>query len=332
MNRINNLTPEMRYDGKEDFWSWQAKCREKLTELLGLDLFETCEDDFLQEEVTEFEEYTQIRFSFQSEPGYYVPAYIQIPKNLQGKIKPMICLQGHSTGMHISLGLQKFPGDDVRTNKKREAQNAREYGYCPVVMEQRYMGECGGLPTGAGCNTPWGAEHQLSVLSTLALDRTAIGERVWDISRMIDVLGKHFDMLDMENVCCTGSSGGGTATFYAACIDERIKGCIPSVAVCTFKDSIIGLKHCPCNYVQGIARYFDMGDLAGLVAPRKMVVFSGQLDQGFLIEGADECMKIAKELYKKAGCPENVEHVIGELGHRFIETKAYPAFNKIVGR
>ena len=129
-------------------------------------------------------------------------------------------------------------------------------------MEQRYMGECGGLPTGAGCHTPWGADHQLSVLSTLAFGRTAIGERVWDICRMIDVLEKHFDMLDIDNVCCMGSSGGGTATFYAACVEERIKACISSVAVCTFKDSIIGLKHCPCNYIQGIARYFDMGDLA----------------------------------------------------------------------
>ena len=149
MNRIKNITPQLRYDEKEPFEQWQTKSREKLIELLGLDLFEKCDLDFLQEEVKEFDEYTQIRFSFQSEPGYYVPAYIQIPKNLNDKIKPMICLQGHSTGMHISLGIEKFPGDDKRVSKKREAEYARDYGYCPVVMEQRYMGECGGLPTGA---------------------------------------------------------------------------------------------------------------------------------------------------------------------------------------
>ena len=330
MNRVKNITPQLRYDEKESFEQWQIKSREKLIELLGLDLFEKCDLDFLQEEVKEFDEYTQIRFSFQSEPGYYVPAYIQIPKNLKGKIKPMICLQGHSTGMHISLGMEKFPGDDKRVSKKREAQYAREYGYCPVVMEQRYMGECGGLPTGSGCHTPWGAEHQLSVLSTLALGRTAIGERVWDISRMIDVLEKHFDMLDIDNICCMGSSGGGTATFYAACIEERIKACIPSVAVCTFKDSIIGLKHCPCNYIQGIARYFDMGDLAGLIAPRKLVMFNGQLDHGFLIQGASECADIAKKLYTHAGCPQNMEFVVGELGHYFVGDKAYRALNKMI--
>ena len=197
-------------------------------------------------------------------------------------------------------------------------------------MEQRYMGECGGLPTGAGCHTPWSADHQLSVLSTLAFGRAAIGECVWDICRMIDVLEKHFDMLDIDNVCCMGSSGGGTATFYAACVEERIKACISSVAVCTFKDSIIGLKHCPCNYIQGIARYFDMGDLAGLIAPRKLVAVSGQLDHGFPIEGAEECMDIAKKLYTYAGCPENAAHVVGELGHRFYAEKGYKVFNEII--
>lgn len=332
MNRARNIIPEMRYKGDCDFNEWQKKAREKLIDLLGLDMFEKCDLDFKEETVEDFKEYTQIRFSFQSEDGYYVPAYIQIPKNYEGKLIPMICLQGHSTGMHISLGIEKYPGDDVRVSKKREAQYAREHGYCPVVMEQRYMGECGGDEKGCGCNTDWGRGYQLSVLSTLALGRTAIGERVWDISRMIDVLAEYFPMLDMDTVCCMGSSGGGTATFYAACIDDRIKACIPSVAVCTFRDSIIGLKHCPCNYIQGIARYFDMGDLAGLVAPRKMVIFSGQLDHGFLIEGAAECADIAKELYTHAECPENVEFVVGELGHRFIGDKAYKALNKMLNR
>ena len=56
------------------------------------------------------------------------------------------------------------------------------------------------------------------------------------------------------------------------------------------------------------------------------------LDHGFLIEGAAECIEIAKKLYEYAGCTDNVEHSIGELGHRFIYSKAYPILNKMLGR
>ncbi len=333
MNIAKTRTPEMRYNDKEDFWQWQKDARAKLRDLLGLDLLEKCDFDYLKEEVTETEEYTQIRFSFQSEPGYYVPAYIRIPKNYEGKLKPMICLQGHSKGMHISLGIPKFPGDEESINggDRNFATSALANGYCPVIMEQRFMGECGGTDKGPSCHTGWDIEYKMSVLSSLALGIPAIGLRVWDVSRMIDVLAENFgDILDMDNVYCMGNSGGGTATFYAACVDERIKACMPSCAICTYRHSIIGLKHCPCNYIQGVARYFDMGDLAGLIAPRKLVAVSGQLDHGFPIEGAAECMDIAKKLYTYAGCPENVTHVVGELGHRFYAEKGYKAFNEMV--
>ena len=194
MNLATNRTPELRYDGNGDFWQWQKDARAKLRDLLGLDLIEKCDNDFLQEEVTEAEEYTQIRFSFQSEPGYYVPAYIQIPKNHKGKLKPIICLQGHSTGMHISLGISKYPGDEklISGGDRDFANSARANGYCPIIMEQRFMGECGGTEKGPSCHTGWDVDYKMSVLSSLALGIPAIGLRVWDVSRIIDVLGENF--------------------------------------------------------------------------------------------------------------------------------------------
>ncbi len=142
----------------------------------------------------------------------------------------MICLQGHSTGMHISLGISKYPGDDALIGQDEQylAKYALDNGYCPVMMEQRFMGQCGGSAKGPGCHTDWSAEYKMSVLSCLSMGRTAIGERVWDVSRLIDVLEKEFSFLDMDNVCLTGHSGGGTASFYATCIDERIEAVMPS--------------------------------------------------------------------------------------------------------
>ena len=60
-----------------------------------------------------------------------------------------------------------------------------------------------------------------------------------------------------------GNSGGGTATYYAACLDERISLAMPSCAVCSWDQSIAVKRHCACNYVPYIANYFDMGDMGG---------------------------------------------------------------------
>ena len=104
----------------------------------------------------------------------------------------------------------------------------------------------------------------------MLMGRTLIGERIWDISRAIDIL-EHFSEIDMERVAIIGNSGGGTVAFYAACMDERIKVVMPSCSVCTYKCSTTATRHCTCNYILGTAKYFDMGDLSCLIAPRKLI-------------------------------------------------------------
>ena len=51
-----------------------------------------------------------------------------------------------------------------------------------------------------------------------------------------------------------------------------------------------------CNYIPGIAREFDMGDLAGLIAPRPCLLEMGENDDCFpfdyLKRGYEETEKI----------------------------------------
>ncbi|MBQ2923386.1 MAG: hypothetical protein IJE60_09965 [Tyzzerella sp.] len=322
----NEVAPSMRYDGKEDFKQWQVKAYAKLWELLGLNQMRQCEDDFLIESEEQKEGYKKILFSFQSELGYYVPCCALFPDHIQEQQKVVICLQGHSTGMHISYGEPKFEGDkDSLTNGDRDfALRALKEGYAAICLEQRYMGSCGQMPAGnPSC-------FQGTALPPLLLGRTAIGERVWDIMRLIDVIEKHFPMLDKEHILCLGNSGGGTATFYSVCIDKRIKCAIPSCSVCTFKDSIGAMRHCICNYIPGIANYFDMGDLGGLIAPRSLVVVNGRVDEIFPDFGVRESYAIIQEAYKTAGVPEKCRLVTGEGGHRFYADIAWKEIHDLM--
>lgn len=319
LEKMKSIEPCMRYENG-DFAQWQEKSREKLAELLGLPYL-YC-DDCLQIECEEqFEAHKEIRFTFQSEKGYFVPCHLLIPLKANKPLPVVICLQGHTTGMHISLGRPKYDGDeeDILKGDRDFALGALKKGFCALTVEQRGMGECGGTAEGPNC--------YLHTMANLLIGRTTVGERVWDVCRAIDILEKYFPQVDKGKIICLGNSGGGTTTFYAACLDKRIRTAIPSCCYASYDDSIASIQHCSCNFIPNIRKYFDMGDLGGLIAPRNLILVSGQNDKIFPIDSAKKCFEITKSLY------ENTDgvcrHIIGSEGHRFYYDAAWSAFDEL---
>ena len=319
---LRNIIPQMRLNKEESVEQWQKIAREKLSSLLGLEYFNECELCFNQEFVKEHSDYTEIRFTYQSEAGVFVPCHFLKPHGATRETPVVICLQGHSTGMHISLGNAKFEGDEECIKGDRDfCIQAVKEGMCAVAMEQRGFGELGGNPN-PECND--------IVFSALLTGRTLIGARVWDVKRLIDVLEMNFyNDCNTEKIFCMGNSGGGTTTLYAAALETRIKAAMPSCAFCTYIASIGELRHCSCNFIPGIAKYFDMAEIGGMISPRPLVVVSGKSDRIFPIEPATAEFKLLKELYYSCGnLKDNCIHFIGEGGHRFYRD-AWQSFKNI---
>jgi len=326
LSLLANMMPLMRYDGKEPFAAWQARAAQKLKELLGLP-FHRCDNCFTVEYTKKRDGFTEIRFRFQSEEGYFVPCHLWIPEWANKPIPVVICLQGHSKGMHISLGRPKYPGDEesIRGGDRDFAVRAIQEGYCALAIEQRNFGECGGTEEGPDCYN--------SSMTALLIGRTTIGERVWDVQRAIDVLEKYFSqVVDTNKIICMGNSGGGTTSFYVGCLEPRVKYIMPSCAVCTFEDSIAAIHHCSCNYIPNIRKYFEMGDLAGLIAPRYLVIVCGKEDPIFPYKGVQKTFELVKSLYKAAGAEDHCALVVGEGGHRFYADAAWPVMNAYINQ
>lgn len=323
---MKNTQPALRKSRNEDFSTWQTKARARLNQLLGLPLEKT-EPNFRIEWANDEDPlWTEIRFQFTSEPQVDVCCHLTLPKNVPQRNLPLIvCLQGHSKGAHISLGRVKYPGDDknISSGDRDFARQVVARGQAALVIEQRGFGERGGTPDGPAC-------YQIAA-QALMLGRTLIGERCWDISRALDVVEAHFPQLDMSRVAAMGNSGGGTATIYAAALDTRIAAAMPSCAFCGYLPSIGARHHCLCNYIPNIMNEFDMGDLAGLIAPRPLIVVSGKDDTLFPLASATEQANIARELYADAGAAHRFRHVIGPEGHRFYAAQAWPVFDEMTG-
>ncbi len=306
---LKNSKPILEFDENRDFNKWRADVREKLADLLGLPL-PKCDAEIEMEHTKEYSEYTEYKFKVQTEPGYFVPCYLLIPANTTKPLPLTVCLSGHGGGMHVAAGIAKTEEDKKALESWRHrAMGPRSVkeGRCALIIEARNFGESSLEGYGTSCTEA----AKIAIL----MGRTVIGERVWDAMRILDAVGEKFDEIDMTDIVCTGNSGGGTATYYLACMDERITAAAPSCSICTYEESIAAMEHCMCNHIPSIRKYFEMGDLAGLIAPRKLVVAAGKEDTIFPISGTEKTFETIKKIYKKAGAENNCALVIGDGGH-----------------
>ncbi len=328
---VSQVKPELTFDKNNDLSEQKAKVKQKLFEVLGLDkiALNACAENFEIESDEQKDGYRQIRFVFESEKNAFIPAYLLIPTTGKEKYPVAITLQGHKQGgMYNSIGIVKNENDENYQPRGAFALQAVKNGFAALAIELRGMS---GELQPQKQEKMWGGACAYSALSALLLGRTVLGERCWDVSRAIDLLPK-FPELDTKNIVITGNSGGGTMSYYAACVDERITLSAPSCAFCTFGQSILNVYHCTCNYVPNMYNYFDMQDLSILIAPRKLLIIAGIEDGIFTIDGVKEGFETVKAVYDKAGVSDNCDLVVTPKGHYWCEDIVWENINKMFNK
>ncbi len=326
---LRNSKLALTYDPERNFDTWRIEVSRKFKELLGLDLFKKVDPRLRIDYSEKKDSFHETRFIFASEENTDVPCHLLVPASGKPPYPVVICLQGHTAGMHISLGRPKFEGDQESISGERDfAIQAVNEGYAALVLEQRCFGERSDMRPkerrtfSATC-------HHASMVEII-LGRTMAAARVWDVSRAIDML-KNFPDIDTQRIGCMGNSGGGTVSYYAACLDPRIKIAMPSCCFCTFEDSIGKIDHCADNYIPGIMKFFEMPDLSCLIPARHLIVVAGKTDPIFPFDSAKKAFEKVKIIYGKAGMPERCVLVEGDGGHRFYAKQAWSEFRRLSG-
>ena len=322
---IKNLIPELSFNPENNYEEWKKQIKDKFYELTGLNRIAknaTSEVNFKIESEVDKGDYRQIRFYFDSEIGETVPCYILIPKGEKKKYPVAIVLQGHSTGFHFSIGENKYGVSQEEVDRRAFGVQAVKNGYIALAIEQRGMGER--KPT---TDLRWrDVACRYQSLVALSIGRTLIGERVWDVMRAIDIL-PNFKEADTDKIFITGNSGGGTTSYYAACCDERIKLCVPSCSFCSYRESILDVIHCNCNYIPSSYLYFDIQDLSCLLAPRNFIAVTGKGDEIFPLDGARRAFATAKEIYKLNGAQDKCQLIETPREHWWCKDIVWNAIN-----
>lgn len=322
---VRELRPALAYDGG-DFKAWQSKLRRKLRTLVGYDRMPTAKRDKCELNVRtlwkrEHELGTIEKLVFTSEPGSDVPAYLCLPHNAKKPCPVFICVQGHSTGMHNSIGMTReddsVPMDEVPGDRDFGLGCMRR-GIAALCIEQRAFGEREETQQ----EKRWDHRCTDAAMHAMMLGRTLIAERIYDVERGIDLLDTRREV-NSRRIGLMGNSGGGTITMFGAPLLRRIRYAMPSCFVCMWRDSLMNIKHCTDNYVPGILEHAECADVAGLIAPRPLVVVAGKEDAIFPVAGVREAFEQIRRIYAAGGAADRCKLVIGPEGHRFYAEQAW---------
>lgn len=325
---------DMKYTFKgsvlSDFQKWQKEFRPELKKLLGLDLLEMKlagyqpEAQLLSSEDIGFA--IRERWVIRTEPTVPLPFILLRPKNAGEHPGLVITPHGHSKNTELYAG--NYNNEEERKSGEEGERNvaiqAVMEGYYAIAPTTRGFGE---TRTPEDIKSDAVSSCRILLLHDILVGRTPIGDRVWDVSRLIDWALKTLPV-DPEKIVVTGNSGGGTVTLFAAACDTRIGVAVPASYFCTFAGSIGSIRHCECNYVPGIMQLGEMADVAGLIAPRPFCAVQGKLDNIFPIEESRKAFDHLKQIYTTAGVPGNCELYEGNEGHRYYKDGVWPFVRK----
>jgi dienelactone hydrolase len=321
---------QQEYSWRDDypggFEQWQKEARAKLMELLGLPKIAAQNEGHRPEvtlgETEDLGDFTRRRCTIETEADVVIPFWLLVPKG-DGPFPVGIFPHGHdSHGHDTTAGV--FRDEEHRRHSLEEdrdvAVQAVRRGYLAIAPATRGIA-VDGVPD---LRDRHGGRYCRShVIHCLLAGRTAIGERVWDMQRLLDwALAR--DDVDKSRVLMMGNSGGGMVTLYAAACEPRITVAVPSCSFSTVTSPKGYVYHCDCNLVPGILAWGDLYDVAGLTAPRFFLAVNGRHDGLHSPEDIERSAARAKAIFAAAGCPERFDHRWGEEGHRFYADLMWP--------
>ncbi|MFC4988808.1 alpha/beta hydrolase family protein [Saliphagus infecundisoli] len=309
------------YDG-EAVADWQRAFRADLIETLGLASREEVGVDTRRLGTIEREDHERQKWEIRTEPGFRLPFYLLVPAEGSPPYPVACTVHGH-TPLGKELYVGRTETDEQRAHVKEERRDvglqAVRRGYAALVPDMRGFGELA-APEDRHAG---GRSCQPMQLRGQLVGRSLVGDRVWDLRRLLDFAESRPE-LDTERIAVTGNSGGGTVTLFSAAVDDRIDVAVPISYFCTFADSIGSIPHCACNYVPGILELGEMGDVAGLIAPRPFRAVHGREDDIFPVEATRRAFERLERIYDAAGAPENCQLRVRDGGHRYYPEAAWP--------
>lgn len=308
---------------RAEWEAWRVAFRARLRERLGIPTAaEQTPITVTAAPPTRHGDYQRTYLEFESAPGVTVPAWLLIPAGLTAPAPAVIAVHGHGYGVDEMVGLN--PDGSERPAPHGFHQNFAitlcQRGMVVIAPEMRAFGRRRELKDQAG--DPISNSCHETAWWGIMIGRPLLGSRVWDTLRAFDVL-QSLPEVDPQRIGIMGGSSGGAVTLFAAALEAELRAAVISSYFCTFRDSILAVRHCHCNYVPGLLRDGEMYDIAALIAPRPLLIASGSEDPIFPLPGVLEAYERLHSAYAALGVVDHIDKDVFAGGHQIGGTKAY---------
>ncbi len=331
INLEQDTTPCLHFQSrtKKDFERWRRELKAKLLELLGeFPEKVPLEPDKLGEE--DCGDFVREKYTIATEKHLRMPIYLLKPKETcqDKKLPGILCCHGHGPFGKDSVAGVTFDQPEREENIRGHNYNYGEQmagrGYVTICPDFRPFGErvaySDPFPGRDKCN--------MYFIKGLLLGQVLLARNMHDGMCALDFLCQQPEV-DPERIGCMGLSFGGTMTTYISALDERVKAAdIICYLTTTRHYAVETANFCGSQFVPYLYKYADVADIAGLIAPRPLLVESGINDTCFQFEFTKQAHKHLKNIYDAAGVSPNLEFDIFMGEHSFAGNKAFSFFDK----
>jgi len=306
--------------------------REKVWELIGGPLEKT-PLNVKTTGVVERDAYRIEKLIFESQPQFYAPAHLYVPKAGNGPFPTVISPLGHTNEGKLYRSYQIV------------FQNLARKGFVVFTWDPPGQGERLQYPVRGTNRSRFGptGEHEQFGWPAFLVGSTTTQFETWDAIRAIDYLETRREV-DTKRIGCCGHSGGGTATMYLCALEPRIQ---VAIVVEGHTENVAGAHYEPPgayadaeqNIVGSLKLGLDRGDLLSSFAPKPLLICYSHMDVGSTYSphyehGTREVFQESKDLYSLYGASEKAALSASNLPHDydyFHRRATYDWFNKYLG-
>jgi dienelactone hydrolase len=327
---VEGFEPLLKFRGQTqaDWAAWRKEALPKFIELLG-SFPERVPLNAEVESSVEDGDLIRERVVFDSEEFMSVPCQVLRPKTmkLDHSNPAILCSHGHGPfGKDAVAGVRSSPDHvaNIEMHNYNYGEQMAQAGFLTISPDLRVFGERrDGLDPFPGrdpCNVNF-VKAALLGIYTLTLN-------IWDMKCCIDYLETRAEV-DPNRIGMMGLSQGGTMTTFTAAAEPRIKAADISGYVNPWAGfGINRANFCGSQIVPGIYRYFDTDDIAGLIAPRPLLIEMGIYDNCFFIQDMLKGYEGVRRIYRAAGADDRLWADVFPGPHAFAGNKAFEFFKK----
>ena len=135
--------------------------------------------------------------------------------------------------------------------------------------------------------------------------------------------------IEDEVIGIMGNSLGGTVAIYANSLIDGVDFAIAGSCVSSIDESIMDIYHCADLYIPQLRKFFEFGEIAGLAAPKPLIVVQGGNDPIFPIKGMRIAVDRINEIYTQFGAGSCFIVKVADGGHQFYQGLATDALAEL---